>query len=171
MFVYVKKLPVCSVCAKTGFLCESCQGRLDAGEVNEFEVEISKEFLRLEESHPDMKDASFHGVIDYDNVVFFLVGPGDGQRIPPDAVEELKQVFNLDVLQLVEISKSTNRLVATLIAPAKLLGVNQIYLPMGTRELKVRVSKGDESLLPLPLPDMEDVARELLGEDVSFSFE
>jgi len=42
------RIPLDTICVKTGILCPSCQRKVDEGEVQEFEVEILRNLLELE---------------------------------------------------------------------------------------------------------------------------
>ena len=39
----MKNLPACKTCVSSGFLCNSCQKKLDEGEITEFELDLAKE--------------------------------------------------------------------------------------------------------------------------------
>ena len=45
----MKELPADKTCINSGFLCTNCQARLDAGEITEFEIDLAKDLLELEE--------------------------------------------------------------------------------------------------------------------------
>jgi len=168
----MKKLPVCAVCASTGFLCINCSDKMESGEISEFEVEISKELVRMEEEgHTELKDASFVKVIDFGKIVLFFVGQGDRPKFLKGVVQAIQEIFDIDRIQVIEFSTNINRLVENLVYPAKLLGVNQIYLPMGTVEYKARVTKGDEENLPLHIEDLEEIIEELTGKTTKIVFD
>ncbi|MHA1731605.1 MAG: hypothetical protein ACTSU5_06660 [Promethearchaeota archaeon] len=167
----MKKLPVCLVCAQTGFLCINCQDKVDNGEITEFDVELSKELIQLEEKYPRLRDATFVKTIDFGDIVLLVVGSGDRGKYTPELVHDLKETFGLERVQVVEFSKNVTRIVENLVAPAKLKGVNQLFLPMGTTEYKARVYAEDKDLLPLPVEDIEDIVQELTGKVTRITFE
>ena len=45
----MRVLPLDKTCINSGFLCTNCQARLDAGEITEFEIDLAKDLLQLEE--------------------------------------------------------------------------------------------------------------------------
>ena len=51
----MRVLPADKTCINSGFLCTNCQARLDAGEITEFEIDLAKDFLELEEANGIMK--------------------------------------------------------------------------------------------------------------------
>ena len=57
----MKNLPACKTCVHSGFLCTSCQEKLDEGILTDFELDISKFLLELEEESEQfafLKDVS-----------------------------------------------------------------------------------------------------------------
>ncbi len=167
----MKKLPVCVVCAQTGFLCINCQDKLDEGEITEFDVELAKELVKFEEKYPRLRDASFVKSIDFGEIVLLVVGAGDRGKYSDELLKEIQEIFGLDKVQVIEFSKDITRIVENLVAPAKLRGVNQLFLPMGTIEYKARIPESDKDLLPLPVEDIEDIVQELTGKVTRIAFE
>ena len=45
----MKVLPADKTCINSGFLCSNCKARLDAGEISEFEIDLAKDLIKLEE--------------------------------------------------------------------------------------------------------------------------
>ena len=75
----MKQLPTCITCAKSdGMLCESCQDRLERGELSNLDIDISEILLEIEEANPDMKlsEASFFKVIELEKMVILVIGKG-----------------------------------------------------------------------------------------------
>ncbi|MHA1916346.1 MAG: transcription elongation factor NusA, partial [Promethearchaeota archaeon] len=63
----MKVLPADKTCINSGFLCNNCQARLDTGEISEFEIDLAKDLLNLEEENEKfafLKDISFYKAID-----------------------------------------------------------------------------------------------------------
>lgn len=167
----MKELPICLVCAQTGFLCINCSDKLENEEITEFDVELAKEFVRMEEDYPQLRDATFKRAIDFGSIVLLIIGPGDRKNFSGKVIEEIQEIFEIDKIQLIEFSKQVPRIVENLVAPAKLLGINQIYLPTGSIEYKARVPEEDKEILPLHAKDLEDIIEELTGKITRIVFE
>lgn len=146
---------------------------MDNGEITVFDVEITREFVELEKQHSFLKDVSFNRVIDYGDFAIFIVGPGDKNRLEvhTEILEHFKQKFEIENIQLVEFSKKLSTFVENLIVPAKLLGFDELFLPMGTTEYKARINKNSQDRLQLSVEDLEGLITELTGKTVAFSFE
>lgn len=151
-------LPLCIVCLKSGILCQSCQRKLDSGEIDQLDIEISKIFLDLERTFPLLKDATFYKAVDVDNMVIILVKGGN---------KLLKSTWNKIALKIkdkigknvkiVEKTISIRQLAEQIVSPIKVKGVNTIWLPDGSCENYIKISKSDISKLKISKEIIEKV--------------
>ncbi len=71
------KIPLDYVCVRSGLLCNRCQSLIDSGEVFEYEVEIIKVLLDLEETQfKELKDSIYHKAYKVDDLLILLVTSG-----------------------------------------------------------------------------------------------
>ncbi len=97
----MKNLPACKTCVSSGFLCTSCQEKLDTGVLTQFELDLAKDLLGLEEEekYGFLKNISFYKAIDFEDVVILVVGKKDkiktSQRLI-NWVKETKMKFVID---------------------------------------------------------------------------
>ncbi|MFX0074334.1 MAG: hypothetical protein ACFE96_02750, partial [Candidatus Hermodarchaeota archaeon] len=63
----MKNLPACKTCVNSEFLCTSCQEKLDTGVLTQFELDLAKDLLVLEEEENFgfLKSISFYKAIDF----------------------------------------------------------------------------------------------------------
>ena len=90
----MKALPADKTCIKSGFLCTNCQARLDTGEITEFEIDLAKDLLQLEEEEEQfsfLRNISFYKAIDYEDVVIIVVGKKDKLKITSDLINWIKE--------------------------------------------------------------------------------
>ena len=91
----IKVLPACKTCVSSEFLCSSCQDKLDSGELTEFEIDLAKELVQLEEEEPEkfgfLKDVSFYKAIDYEDVVIIVVGKKDKIKLTKELLDLIKK--------------------------------------------------------------------------------
>ena len=75
----MKNLPACITCVNSGFLCNNCQKKLDIGEITEFELDLSKDLIKLEEqeAYSFLKNVSFYRSIYYDDDLIIFVRNND----------------------------------------------------------------------------------------------
>jgi transcription antitermination factor NusA-like protein len=146
---------------------------MDQGEITDFDIDITREFFALEKENSFLKDVSFVRVIDYGDFAIFIVGKGDKARMEshPEILEHFQSKFEISSIQLVEFSTKLATYVENLILPAKLLGFDEIFLPMGTSEYKARIDKNTQDKMLLSVEDLESLIQELTGKTVAFSFE
>ncbi|MFX0138570.1 MAG: hypothetical protein ACFFDN_33310, partial [Candidatus Hodarchaeota archaeon] len=119
----MKNLPADKTCINSGFLCTNCQARLDAGEITEFEIDLAKDLIQLEEAEEQfafLRDVSFHKAIDYEDVVILVVGKKDKLKITPDLITWIKETYEIDELILIEKSFKPRPVIEALIKPYKL---------------------------------------------------
>ncbi|MHA1294506.1 MAG: hypothetical protein ACTSQJ_17845, partial [Promethearchaeota archaeon] len=143
----MKELPACKMCVNSGFLCTSCQAKLDQGIITEFELDLAKDLIELEEKEERfsyLKDISFYKAIDYEDVVILVVGSKDKLKITSDLIDWIKKTYEIDQIILIEKTKNPRPVVEDLIMPGKLLSLNEIFLATGEIEFKAVVRKEDK---------------------------
>ncbi len=156
-----------------GVLCSKCQKKFDKGEIAQFDIDLTREFLELEKKYAILKDVSFLRAIDYGDLVLFIVGQGDKNRFEgqPEIIAHFKKKFEIQKIQLVEYSTKLGQYVENLVAPAKLLGFDQFYVPTGDTEYRARVDQNTKDRLLLSQVDLESLLKELTGKVIALSFE
>ena len=170
----MKVLPACLTCLNSGFLCNSCQKKLDDGVLTEFELDLAKGLLELEENHQDnfgfLKDVSFFKAIDYEDVVIMVVESNDKLRITKELQDWIKEEFEIEKLILVEKTKKVRPVAESLIAPSKLISQNEIFLATGDIEFKVIIRKSDKDKILFTKKELEDLILELTGNETRIDF-
>ena len=163
----MKDLPACLTCVNSGFLCNSCQDKLDSGELTEFELDLAKDLTELEENHQNeygfLKEVSFYKAIDYEDVVIIVVGNKDKLRISKELLDWIKETYEIETVILVEKSKKVRPVVESLIAPSKVLSINEIFLATGDIEFKAVLKKSDKDKILFTREELEELILELTG--------
>lgn len=169
----MKNLPACITCVKSGFLCTSCQEKLDAGAITEFELDLGKDLLDLEndEKYSFLKDVSFFKAIDFEDVVILIVGKKDKIRISKELVDWIKETYEIDKLILIERTNKPRPVIEALIAPFKLISLNEIFLATGDIEFKAVLSKKDQDDILFTAEELEELFLEITGNVIRVEFE
>jgi transcription antitermination factor NusA-like protein len=170
----MKNLPACVTCVHSGFLCSSCQEKLDEGILTEFELDISNFLLELEEGSEEfayLKDVSFFKAIDFEDVVILVVGKKDKLRITQELLDLLKETFEIDKIILIEKTNKPRPAIEALTAPNKLLSLNEIFLATGEIEFRAVLFKRDKEKLLFTKEELEDLVLELTGKVTRIEFE
>ena len=168
----MKNLPACKTCVTSGFYCTSCQDKLDAGSLTQFELDLAKDLLKLEESEDFgfLRDISFYKAIDFEDVVILVVGRGDKIKIKQNLVDWIKQTYEIDELILIEQTKNPRPALESLISPYKLFSLNEIFLATGDIEFKGVLSKADQDVILFTREELEELVLELTGNVIRIEF-
>ena len=169
----MRNLPACKTCISSGFLCTSCQEKLDTEVLTQFELDLAKDLLVLEEEDQFsfLKNISFYKAIDFEDVVIFVLGKKDKLKITPKFINWFKETYEVDELLLVEQTKNPRAALESLIAPSKLITLNEIFLATGDIEFKGVLNKKDQEALLFTKEEVEELILELTGNTIRIEFQ
>ncbi|TET04888.1 MAG: hypothetical protein E3J90_00850 [Promethearchaeota archaeon] len=169
----MKHLPACKTCVNSGFLCSSCQEKLDTEILTQFELDLAKDLLILEEEEQFnfLKNVSFYKAIDFEDVVIFVVGKKDKLRITQKLINWLKETYEVDQLILIEQTKNPRAALENLITPSKLISLNEIFLATGDIEFKGVLNKKDQDTILFTKTELEELILELTGNTIRIEFQ
>jgi len=170
----MKVLPADKTCIHSGFLCTNCQARLDAGEISEFEIDLAKDLIELEEANEDfafLKEISYYKAIDFEDVVIIVVGKKDKLRIRQILIDWIKETYEIDELILIENTKKPRPVVEALIAPYKLVSLNEIFLATGDIQFRAMLWEEDRENLLFTKEELEELILELTGNITRVEFQ
>ncbi len=169
----MKNLPACKTCVSSGFLCSSCQEKLDTGVLTQFELDLAKDLLVLEEEEQFnfLKNISFYKAIDFEDVVIFVIGKKDKLKTTQELINWLKETYEVDELILIEQTKNPRAALESLIAPSKLITLNEIFLATGDIEFKGVLNKTDQDMILFTKEELEELILELTGNTIRIEFQ
>jgi transcription antitermination factor NusA-like protein len=160
------------VCVKSGVLCPRCQGLIESGVVDEREVPIMKALIELEESGglQILKKATYYKAYFVDNdMVIIVMDLGVGTSVPVfsryarEIEQKLKEKLGMKV-KIIPKASDVRGLATHLLYPARVLGVNTLWLPDGSIEYVVRITRRDERRLGKAKEVYEKILTEMLGK-------
>jgi len=168
----MRNLPACKTCVSSGFLCSSCQEKLDTGALTQFELDLAKDLLILEEEDRFnfLKNISFYKAIDFEDVVIFVIGKKDKLKINQKLINWLKETYEVENLILIEQTKNPRAVLESLIAPSKLISLNEIFLATGDVEFKGVLIKKDQEVILFTKEELEELIFELTGNITRVEF-
>ncbi|MFX1498700.1 MAG: hypothetical protein ACFFBH_14345 [Promethearchaeota archaeon] len=169
----MKNLPACQTCVISGFLCNSCEQKLDSGELTEFELDLAKKLLELEEKEEFsfLKNISFYKAIDFEDVVIIVVDRKDKIRFSDELINWIKEAYEIDELILIEKTNNPRPVIEALIAPSKLITLNEIFLATGDIEFKAVLNLRDQERILFTKDELEDLVLELTRQTIRIEFE
>jgi len=142
--------------------------------LTEFEIDLAKELVQLEEEEPEkfgfLRDVSFYKAIDYEDVVIFVVGKRDKIKFTKELLDLIKTSYEIDTIILIEKTDKPRPVVDSLIAPSKLISLNEIFLATGDIEFKAVISKDDKESILFTKEELEELIYELTGNLTRIEF-
>jgi len=158
------KLPLCQIDVKSGILCPRCQSLVDKGEYDEWDIKVMRALLELEESKMSfLRDFTYHKTLTtHELLVVIVSAPKTSPYILARIGKALSDKLNMKV-RVVEKTSSLKQLAGQVLAPAQVLGVNMLWLPDGSWESIVRISKHDTRVLPAKIETLEDILSRING--------
>ncbi|MFX1279984.1 MAG: hypothetical protein ACFFA3_11245 [Promethearchaeota archaeon] len=170
----MKVLPADKTCINSGFLCTNCQARLDAGEITEFEIDLAKDLLELEEVNENfgfLKDVSFYKAIDYEDLIIIIVGKRDKLKISSELIDWIKETYEVDEIILIEKTNKPRPVIEALINPYKLISLNEIFLATGDIQFRAVLWEDDQDKLLFTKEELEQLIYELTGNIIRVEFQ
>lgn len=161
----IVKIPLDYICVKTGILCPRCQRLVDTGKVSREEIPIMKALIELEEDKEfkQLKDLQYEKAISSKDLVVIIVKSGDADPLfLKKTAKALSESLGKRV-QIVEQSKDLKRLASELLSPVRINGVNTVWLPDGSTEYIVRISRFDLKSLPSKIDVLEEILSKIIG--------
>ena len=165
------KIPLDYVCVKTGVLCPRCQRLVNTGVVKDYEVTVMKALLDLEEKidFRFLKDATYVTSLKTNGMMVLIIeanNPEIHPRLLGRLGRELGERLGLRVKVINKANSSVRELAKQLIYPARVTGVNTLWLPDGTIEHIVRVPRSDARFLPANMHQIEEILSKITGMNV-----
>jgi hypothetical protein len=136
-------------------------------------LDLAKDLLGLEEEekYGFLKNISFYKAIDFEDVVIIVVGKKDKIKTSQDLINWVKETYEVDELILIEQTKNPRAALESLIAPSKLISLNEIFLATGDIEFKGVLSKADQKVILFTKEELEELILELTGKTIRIEFE
>jgi len=162
------KIPLDTICVKSGVLCPRCRKLVDSGTYTLREVEIMKQLLELEEQDPNyrfLKDVTYVKSYETNSIIVTILDVDDS--IPQSMLIRLGKTLSEKIgLRVRVIRKSDPKtLIAQIIAPARIHGVNSVWTPDGDVQHIIRISRYDARFLPVEVKELEQLLSTIFHEN------
>lgn len=166
------KTPICTFDAKTKILCPKCEAKLKAGQITEVDVDVSVRLVELEERLPGLKPLSLLRAfrVDGDYVLAFKAGDVAQIRRESGLIRRFEEALGGRVW-LVEAETTDRKLLEDLLFPVRVLTVNTVWLPDGSRLTKLIIPGRKTEKFPIDLDRLKQIVKELRGIELLVEFE
>ena len=74
-------------------------------------------------------------------------------------------------IRIIEDTDNEKKIIQDLIHPARLLGINIMYLPDGKKKYKLRIATGDEKKIPSTKTHLQTLISEFVNKKMEIIFE
>lgn len=165
------RLPICLADAKIGFLCPRCEAKLDRGEISRTDVEVSFVFVKAAKTIPSLNDVTLLRTYEIDEDLVIILGSGDARRLVsnPESLRKLKDILGRKLWVTEEGDE--RRFIEYLLYPLRVLTLNTVWLPDGSRMTRVIVSGRPSHRLPVDIEKVKKIVKEVKGVELEIQFE
>lgn len=166
------RLPICSFDAKTGILCPKCESKLRSGQITKSDVEVSFKMTELQDKIPELDKTTLLHAIEVDRDIVLIMGKGDHDIIRKNLTVFKKVEGTLHhKIWIVEGDASDRQVLEDIFFPIKILMVNVIWLPDGSRLTKVIIPGRRTERFPLDLEQVKKAVKAIRDIDLLVEFE
>ena len=166
------RLPICSFDAKTGILCPKCESKLRSGQITKSDVEVSFKMTELQDKIPELDKTTLLHAMEVDRDLVLIMGKGDHDIIRKNLTVFKKVEATLHrKIWIVEGDASDRQMLEDIFFPIKILMVNVIWLPDGSRLTKVIIPGRRTERFPLDLEQVKKAMKAIRGIDLIVEFE
>jgi len=166
------KIPICTFDAKTGILCAKCQNKLDTGQITQADVQVSKALVKLAEKNPDFNKLTLLRSVEADGNYVLEVEQSDAAafRAKPEMKSKLEELLKQKVW-IVGASPSDRRFLEDLFYPNRILTVNTVWLPDGSKLTKVIIPARRGERAGGDMEALKKVVKQVRGIELMIEFE
>ena len=159
------RIPLDTICVKTGVLCPSCQRKVSSGLVKEYEVDVMRKLLELEDKIRELRNAEYVKSYDLGELLVVVLKLPEWDK---ELVRRIRQALSRELNRKVRVvvkGADPREMAAQLLIPLEVRGVNIVWTPDGTQKYVIRVDRGGKRW-PAPKGELEKVLGELLDAPV-----
>jgi len=159
---------VCDTCLKSEVLCQGCKHKLEEGKISQLDVEISRVLYELAQKHLGLDEIDFRRALREGGLTTLVVGCG-GQSLLMGRGEKLTQKLEKQLgmkIRVIETGAGIHEITQSVLAPAKVLGVNVLFRRDGEDEHHVRIGRSDLMLLPASVDALQALLTKMTDKNI-----
>ncbi|KPV64923.1 MAG: transcription elongation factor NusA-like protein [Candidatus Bathyarchaeota archaeon BA1] len=163
---------ICHFCLKSGILCPKCQEKVRSGEVSEIDLKVARLLLSLEDTYPPLQEMYFYKAVEANGVLAVIVGRGDVARMLSYSGKIVK-ALGKDTgksIRVLEYGVNDRKFLEDLFAPLSIITINTIWLPDGSTETRVILTKRRQRPPPINISALKKIAQRVRGITLRVEF-
>jgi transcription antitermination factor NusA-like protein len=166
------KTPICSFDAKTGILCPKCEARLRSGHLSKDDIDLSVKLTKIADKVPELNSVTLVKALKINEDVVLILTAGDTAPIIRDSsiIGEMENEIQAKIW-LLENETSDRKMLEDLFYPTRILTVNTVWLPDGSKLTKLIVPDRHGERLPIDVEQVKKIAKAVRGIDLLVEFE
>ncbi|MEM2154232.1 MAG: hypothetical protein QXZ08_01935 [Nitrososphaeria archaeon] len=166
------KTPICNFCAKTGVLCPEDSRKLKSGQITDLDVECSVKLSKLAEKDKVLDKLTFVKALESNGDLILLFGGGNLKvlRSSQETLKKINETFGRRVW-VFEADASERKLLEEVFYPVRILTVNVVWLPDGSKLTKVILPYSRKVMEQVDERAVKRVLKTLKGIDVMIEYE
>jgi transcription antitermination factor NusA-like protein len=166
------KTPICTFDAKAAILCTKCETKLRLGQLTHADVDGAIKISRLAERNHDVNKFTMVRASKVDDDFILSLRGSDISFLRTNAslIKKFEDEFQRKVW-FVEAEATDRRFIENLFFPAKVISVNLIWLPDGSKSTKVIISTPSKPKSQLNIEKIKKIAKEIRNIDLLVEFE
>ncbi len=166
------KIPICAFDAKTGILCSKCQSKLSSGQISNSDIQVSRALVKLAEKTSDINRTTLLRSFQVDGNFVLEVEQADAAlfRSKPEIKTSLEETLKGKVW-IMGASNSDRRFLEDLFYPIRILTVNTVWLPDGSKLTKAIIPGRRVERLLGEIEALKSMVKSVRGIELMIEFE
>ncbi|HVP23627.1 MAG TPA: hypothetical protein VMS77_06920 [Conexivisphaerales archaeon] len=166
------KLPICSFDAKVGVLCPKCELKLRSGELSRTDVDVSYMLAKNLAKFPLLDKITLRKAAEVEGDLVLMVGLGEMSvlRSEQEFTKNLEETLGRK-LWFTEADADDRRYVEHLLFPARIMTMNTVWLPDGSKIMKVIIPGRRTGRFPVNLEKVKKIVKDTRGIELVVKFE
>lgn len=165
------KFPICTFDARVGVLCPRCEERLKNGEISDADVKASFVLAKLATQVPALDKLTLKRAYLIDGDYVLVLNQGEARAVLSNRSLMSKLKEALGNFWVAEQTSDMRQFIEDLLYPVRILTVNVVWIPDGTRQIKAVISGFRGMNFPVDLGKAAKIVKAIKGDDVVFEFE
>ncbi len=163
--------PFDDFCLRSNVLCKSCDRKIKSGEYSQTDLEISKFLLEQTQGIHQLSDTVFRKAILDGEYLVLVLGKNQSHNFLTQGrkiIKDLSRKYGRRV-KVIEDGQNVREFLESLLAPATIMALNTIWLPDGTTETKIILSR-QVRRKKSEIESLKRLAKMIKGIDIRIEF-